>query len=136
MRVPSLGQEAPLEEGTVDLGGNDLEVLVWRGWGCHGWAWAWASLVTQMVKNLPAMQETWVPSLGQEEPLGSHSSPEQAWWHHPPGELPDPGIESASLMSPALVDGFFSEMRTHQAGTSTVPTTSVHDPGIENYLRD
>ena len=29
----------------------------------------WASLVTQMVNNLPAMQETWVPSLGQEDPL-------------------------------------------------------------------
>ena len=28
-----------------------------------------ASLVAQMVKNLPAMQETWVPSLGQEGPL-------------------------------------------------------------------
>ena len=29
----------------------------------------WASLVAQMVKNLPAMQETWVPSLGREDPL-------------------------------------------------------------------
>ena len=28
-----------------------------------------ASLVTQMVKNLLAMQETWVRSLGQEDPL-------------------------------------------------------------------
>ena len=28
-----------------------------------------ASLVAQMVKNLPAMQETWVQFLGQEEPL-------------------------------------------------------------------
>ena len=28
-----------------------------------------ASLVTQMVKNLPAMQETWVQSLGWEGPL-------------------------------------------------------------------
>ena len=27
------------------------------------------SLVAQMVKNLPAMQETWVGSLGQEDPL-------------------------------------------------------------------
>ena len=38
----------------------------------------WASLVSQMVKNLPEMQETWVWSLGQEEPLGkkmtSHSN--------------------------------------------------------------
>ena len=30
---------------------------------------SWASLVAQMVKNLPAMQETWVPSLGWEDPL-------------------------------------------------------------------
>ena len=29
----------------------------------------WASLVAQMVKNLPAMQETWVPSLGREDLL-------------------------------------------------------------------
>ena len=28
-----------------------------------------ASLVTQMVKNLPAMHETLVQSLGQEDPL-------------------------------------------------------------------
>ena len=27
----------------------------------------WASLVAQMVKNLPAMQETWVQSLGRED---------------------------------------------------------------------
>ena len=37
-----------------------------------------ASLVAQTVKNLPAIQETWVPSLGQEDPLGkgmaTHSS--------------------------------------------------------------
>ena len=29
----------------------------------------WASLVVQLVKNLPAMQETWVRSLGWEDPL-------------------------------------------------------------------
>ena len=29
----------------------------------------WASLVAQIVKNLPAMQETWVQSLGQKDPL-------------------------------------------------------------------
>ena len=28
-----------------------------------------ASLVAQVVKNLAAMQETWVQSLGQEDPL-------------------------------------------------------------------
>ena len=29
----------------------------------------WASLVAQRVKNLPAMWETWVQSLGWEDPL-------------------------------------------------------------------
>ena len=40
--------------------------------------YSWASLVAQMVKNLPAMQEPWVQSLGWEDPLeesmASHSS--------------------------------------------------------------
>ena len=40
--------------------------------------WLRASLVAQLVKNLPAMQETWVQSLGWEEPLekgkATHSS--------------------------------------------------------------
>ena len=38
----------------------------------------WASLVAQMVKNLPAMQETWFQSLDWEDPLeegmATHSS--------------------------------------------------------------
>ena len=38
----------------------------------------WASLVAQLVKNLPAMQETWIRSLGWEDPLekgtATHSS--------------------------------------------------------------
>ena len=29
----------------------------------------WASLMAQLVKNLPAMQETWVRLLGQEDLL-------------------------------------------------------------------
>ena len=31
--------------------------------------YSWASLVAQLVKNLPAMLETWVLSLGWEDPL-------------------------------------------------------------------
>ena len=46
---------------------------------------SWASLVAQMVKNLSAMQETHVRSLGQEEPLekgtATHSSM-LAWKFH------------------------------------------------------
>ena len=40
--------------------------------------YSWAYLVAQMVKNQPAMQETWVQSLGWEDPLekgmATHSS--------------------------------------------------------------
>ena len=39
---------------------------------------SWASLMAQLVKNLPAMQGTWVQSLGWEDPLekgkATHSS--------------------------------------------------------------
>ena len=59
----------------------------------------WASLVTQMVKNLPAMQETWVPPLGWEDPLGkemaTHSSI-LAWeipWTEEPGGLQSMGSQ-------------------------------------------
>ena len=31
--------------------------------------YSWASLMAQLVKNLPAMQETWVQSVGWEDPL-------------------------------------------------------------------
>ena len=38
----------------------------------------WSSLVALLVKNLPAMQETWIRSLGWEDPLekgkATHSS--------------------------------------------------------------
>ena len=40
--------------------------------------YSWASLVAQLVKNLPAMQKTWVQSLSWEDPLekgkATHSS--------------------------------------------------------------
>ena len=55
-----------------------------------------ASLVAQKVKNLPAMWETWVQSLGLEDPLekgmATHSS-NTAWripWTEKPGELYSP----------------------------------------------
>ena len=38
-------------------------------WGAIAFSSIGASLVAQVVKNLPAMQETWVRSLGWEDPL-------------------------------------------------------------------
>ena len=57
------------------------------------------SLVVQMVKNPPALQETWVLSLGQEDPLekrtATHSSI-LAWgisWTEEPGGLQFMGLQ-------------------------------------------
>ena len=33
----------------------------------------------------------------------------------PPGDLPNPGIEPVSLVSPALADGFFTTSTTYKA---------------------
>ena len=58
----------------------------------------WTSPGAQVVKNVPAMQETWVWSLGQEDPLGkgmaTHSSI-IAWeipWTEEPGGLQSIGL--------------------------------------------
>ena len=37
--------------------------------------YSWASLVAQLVRNLPAMWETWVQSLGWEDPLEKGRAP-------------------------------------------------------------
>ena len=72
----SVGKESACNAG--DLGSIP-------GWGrSHGEGIgyplqdSWACLVAQLVKNLPAMQETWVRWLGGEDPLekgkATHSS--------------------------------------------------------------
>ena len=58
-----------------------------------------ASLVAQMVKNLPAMWETWVRSLGREDPLErgmATNSSILAWripWTEEPGGLQSMGLK-------------------------------------------
>ena len=58
-----------------------------------------------MAKNLPAMRETWVPSLGGEDPLeegmATHSSI-LAWripWTEEPGGLQSMGSQSQTQLS-------------------------------------
>ena len=50
----------------------------------------------------------------------------QEYWHRlpcpPPGDLTDPGIEAASLMSPALGGGFFT-------------TSATWEPYMSSYIR-
>ena len=59
----------------------------------------WASLVAQTVESLPAMEETWVQSLGREDPLekgmATHASilACRIPWTEEPGELQFMGLQ-------------------------------------------
>ena len=59
----------------------------------------WASLVAQLVKNLPAVQETQVRSLGWEDPLEKEMATYSsilAWrisWTEEPGGLKSMGLQ-------------------------------------------
>ena len=56
-------------------------------------------MAAQMVKNLPAMQENWVPSVGQEDPLEKGMAMHPcilAWkipWREEPGGLQSMGLQ-------------------------------------------
>ena len=67
------------------LSPNDNNPLSQPFWGLNDMLCTGVSLVVQSVKNPPAMWETWVRSLGWEDPL------EEAWQPTPvflPGESP------------------------------------------------
>ena len=63
------------------------------------------SLVAQMVKNLPAVQETRVQSLGQEDPLEEGMAVLSSiliWripWTEEPGRLQSMGLQSQTRLS-------------------------------------
>ena len=60
------------EESTCNAGGPGLIRGSGRSAGegiGYPLQYSWASLVAQLVKNLPVMLETWVQSLGWEDPL-------------------------------------------------------------------
>ena len=52
--------------------------------------------------------------------------PSQEYWSGlpcpPPGDLPDPGIELTSLMSPAVADGFFTIAGAAAKSLQSCPT--------------
>ena len=59
----------------------------------------WASLVAQLVKNLPAIWKTWLRSLGWEDPLEEGMATHSiilAWripWTEEPGRLQSTGLQ-------------------------------------------
>ena len=55
--------------------------------------YSWDSLVSQMIKNLPEMQVTWVPSLGWEENILAWKIP----WTEEPGGLQSRGSKESDM---------------------------------------
>ena len=89
------------------------------------------SLVAQTVKNLPAMWETWVRSLGQEDPL----LPRRKAWQPTPGFLPGEshGQRSLAGYSPW---GRKESDRTERLTLSLVTNEDTNPQTHKQYGRD
>ena len=64
-------------------------------------------------QSYPTLVTSWTVAL--QAPLSMVLSRQECWSElpcTPPGDLPDPGIEPASLVSPALAGGFFTTSAT------------------------
>ena len=89
-RCPSSHQKQTPGKG-LGCKGNQNIVLSCRHFG--------GSQAAQMVKNLPAMQKTWVWSLGQEDPLEKETATHSSiltWripWTEKPGRLQSMGLQ-------------------------------------------
>ena len=78
-RSPGEGKDYPLQYSGLK---NSMDCIVHEvaksRTQVSDFYFTWASLVAQMVKSLPAVQDTWVRSLDQEDPLekemATHSS--------------------------------------------------------------
>ena len=75
-----------------------------------------SACVLSRVSCVPLFEIPW--TVARQAPL-SMGFPRQEYWSGlscpPPGDLPDPRVEPASLMSPALADGFFTTSATWEA---------------------
>ena len=47
---------------------------------CYPLQYSWVSLVDQLIKNPPAMWETWLQSLGWEDPLEKGKATHSVFW--------------------------------------------------------
>ena len=64
---------------------------------------SWASLVAEIVKNQPAMWETWIQSLGREDPLETGMATQSSIhasripWTEEPGGLQSLGCKESDM---------------------------------------
>ena len=97
-----------------------------------------ASLVAQMVKNLPAVQETWVQSLGWEDPqakgMATHSNilARRIPWTEEPGKLQSMGLQRVrhDWATNIFISWMCcSTMSRSVSGIKTIPCAQHFQPG-------
>ena len=97
-----------------------------------------ASLVAQMVKNLPAVQETWVQSLGWEDPqekgMATHSNilARRIPWTEEPGKLQSMGLQRVrhDWATNIFISWMCcSTMSRNVSGSKTIPCAQHFQPG-------
>ena len=100
------------------------------------WMSPWASLVAQRVKCLPAMQETWVRSLGREDPLEKEKATHfctLAWkipWTVKPGRLQSVVTKIGHDWATSLSHFHFQKKWASTGGSAGKDSAcSARDPG-------
>ena len=100
----------------------------------------WASLVAQLVKNPPAIRETWVQSLGWEDPLekgkATHSNI-LAWripWTVESMRLQRVRQDWATFTFTFIIGYKFHEVRTRSTWLTILPTAPPSVPRTCCYL--
>ena len=97
------------------------------------------SLVAQTVKNLPAMQETWVQSLSWEDPMekemATHSSilACKIPWTEEPGRLQSMGSQSRTQLNDFI--SFGVNLIWVLGGQGSLTTISVGCPGVMRLIQ-
>ena len=95
--------------------------------------------MTQMVKRLPAMWETWVRSLGWEDSLEKEMATRSstlAWkipWTEEPGRLQSKGLKSRTRLSDFT---FFTLYIQGQENSSAQPRGGADDGGMISTQRE
>ena len=130
-------------------GGGEGGNRKWDGWMASPtlWTWVWASfrswwtrkpgvlqsMGSQRVRHNWATELNW--TVAHQVPL-SMGFPKQEYRsgfpRSPPGDLPDPGIEPVSLMSPALIGRFF----TTSASRKPLSDCKLHSVHLPMYVAE
>ena len=101
------------------VGMNFLDLVRTASFVLFLWDVSWIHIVFVVIQLLSHVQLIETPwTVAHKFPLSMVFSQQEYWSGFPcppPGDLPDPGVEPASLMSPALAGRFFTTSATWEA---------------------